>query len=88
MSQDRRANYDRVAQGTISSGKRFGLLIPQFLGIFKDVRSVRLFVNDDVSNENDDFHTDIDRILIRDTRYFYLETYLMVMKDLFSLLAL
>jgi hypothetical protein len=76
MSQDRRANYDRTPQGTISSGERFGLLIPQFAGIFKDVRSVSLSVNDDVFNENDDFHTDIDRINIRDTRYFYLETYL------------
>jgi hypothetical protein len=75
-SQDRRANYDRAPQGTISPGERFGLLIPQFPGIFKDVQSVRLFVNDDVFNENDYLVTDIDRINTRDTRYFYLETYL------------
>jgi hypothetical protein len=76
MSQDRRANYDRAPQGTISPGERFGLLIPQFLGIFKDVQSTRLYVNDDVFNENDYLVTDIDRINTRDTRYFYLETYL------------
>lgn len=76
MSQDRRANYDRAPQGTISPGERFGLLIPQFPGIFKDVQSVRLFVNDDVFNENDYLQTDIDRINTRDTRYYYLETYL------------
>jgi hypothetical protein len=76
MSQDRRANYDRAPQGTISPGERFGLLIPQFLGIFKDVQSTRLHVNDNVFNENDYLQTDIDRINTRDTRYFYLETYL------------
>src|SRR5918999_4245436 len=66
----------RAPQGTISPGERFGLLIPQFLGIFKDVQSTRLYVNDDVFNENDYLVTDIDRINTRDTRYFYLETYL------------
>jgi hypothetical protein len=75
MSQDRRANYDRVPQGTISPGERFRLIIPQFQGIFKDVQSTRLHVNDDVFNENDYLVTDIDRINTRDTRYFYLETY-------------
>jgi hypothetical protein len=76
MSQDRRANYDRAPQGTISPGERFRLIIPQFQGIFKDVQSTRLHVNDDVFNENDYLQTDIDRINARDTRYFYLETYL------------
>ncbi len=76
MSQDRRANYDRASQGTISPGERFGLLIPQFPGIFKDVQSVRLHVNDDVFNENDYLQTDIDRTNTRDTRYYYLQTYL------------
>jgi hypothetical protein len=76
MSQDRKANYDRAPQGTISPGERFGLLVPQFPGIFKDVQSVRLHVNDDVFNENDYLQTDIDRINTRDTRYYYLETYL------------
>ncbi|MDP8886962.1 MAG: hypothetical protein M3M91_04135 [Thermoproteota archaeon] len=75
MSQDRRANYDRAPQGTISPGERFGLLIPQFPGIFKDVQSVRLHVNDDVFNENDYLQTDIDRTNTRDTRYYYLEIY-------------
>lgn len=46
MSQDRRANHERSPQGTISSGERFGLLIPQFPGIFKEVQSARLYVND------------------------------------------
>jgi hypothetical protein len=76
MSQDRIANYDRAPQGTISPGERFGLLIPQFPGIFKDVQSTRLHVNDDVFNENDYLQTDIDRINVRDARFFYLETYL------------
>jgi hypothetical protein len=76
MSQDRIANYDRAPQGTISSGERFGLLIPQFPGIFKDVQSTRLHINDDVFNENDDFHTDIERVNVRDTRLWYSETHL------------
>jgi hypothetical protein len=75
-SQHRRANYDRAPQGTISPGERFGLIIPQFQGIFKDVQSTILYVNDDVFNENDYLVTGIDRINTRDTRYFYLERYL------------
>jgi hypothetical protein len=76
MSQDRIANYERAPQGTISSGERFGLLIPQFPGIFKDVQSTTLYINDDVFNENDYLQTDIDRVNVRDTRFLYLETYL------------
>jgi hypothetical protein len=76
MSQDRIANYDRAPQGTISFGERFQLLVPQVPGIFKDVQSATLYVNDDVFNENDYLQTDIERVNVRDTRLFYLETYL------------
>jgi hypothetical protein len=76
MSQDRIANYDRAPQGTISFGERFQLLVPQVPGIFKDVQSATLYVNDDVFNENDYLQTDIERVNVRDTRLLYLETYL------------
>ncbi len=76
MSQDRIADYDRPAQGTISFGERFSLFVPQLPGIFKDVQSATLYVNDDVFNENDYLQTDIERVDVRDTRLFYLERYL------------
>jgi hypothetical protein len=56
MSQHRIADYTRAPQGTISFGERFRLLVPQIPGILKDVQSTRLSVNDDIFNENDDFH--------------------------------
>lgn len=76
MSQDRIANYDRAPQGTISFGERFSLLVPQLPGIYKEVQSARLHVNDDIFNENDYLQTDIERVNVRDTRLLYLETYL------------
>jgi hypothetical protein len=75
-SQDRIADYDRAPQGTISFGERFRLLVPQLTGIFKDVESAELSVNDDVFNENDYLATDIELVNVRDTRLWYLETYL------------
>jgi hypothetical protein len=39
------------------------------------VQSTRLHVNDDVFNENDYLQTDIERVNVRDTRFWYLETY-------------
>ena len=76
MSQDRLANYDRAPQGTISFGERFQLLVPQVPGIFKDVQSATLYVNDDVYNEIDYLQTDIEHVNVRDTRLLYIETYL------------
>jgi hypothetical protein len=75
-SQDRIADYDRAPQGTISFGERFRLVVPQLPGIFKDVESAELHVNDDVFNENDYLQTDIQLVNVRDTRLWYLETYL------------
>jgi hypothetical protein len=76
MSQDRIADYSRTPQETISFGERFRLLVPQLQGVFKDVQSARLYVNDDVFNENDYLHTNIDLVNARDTRLWYIETYL------------
>jgi hypothetical protein len=76
MSQDRIANYNRDPQATISFGERFRLLVPQLAGIYKDVESSRLYINDDIYNENDYLHTDIQQVNVRDTRLFYYETYL------------
>jgi hypothetical protein len=39
-------------QGTISFGERFRLLIPQLQGIFKDMQSPKVYVNDDIFSEN------------------------------------
>src|SRR5215207_3508119 len=75
FSDDKIANYDRASQGTISFGERFRLLIPQFPGIFKDVQSARLWVNDDEANAQDDFHVRKELVNVRDTRYWYLETH-------------
>jgi hypothetical protein len=76
MSQDRIADYGRAPQGTISFGERFRLLVPQLPGVFKDVESARLSVNDDVFNENDYLQTDIELVNVRDTSFLYIETYL------------
>src|SRR5688572_25736704 len=76
VSQDRIANYDRAPQGTLSFGERIQLLVTQVPGILKDVQSAKLYVNDDVFNENDYLQTDIERVNVRDTRLLYLETYL------------
>jgi hypothetical protein len=76
MSQDRVAYYDRAPQGTISFGERFRLIIPQTPGIFKDVESAGLWVNDDIYNENDYLQTYIDLVNVRYARFSYVETYL------------
>ena len=54
--EDRTADYSRPAQGTISFGERFQLLVPQVPSIFKDVQSADLTVCSDEGCGNDDFH--------------------------------
>lgn len=76
MSQDRVAKYNTTPDGTISFGEHFRLLIPQTPGIFKDVESAGLWVNNDIYNENDYLHTHIDPVNVRDARFSYVETYL------------
>jgi hypothetical protein len=75
FSEDRIADYSRSPQGTISFGERFRLLIPQFPGIFKDVQSARLWVNDDEANAQDDFHVRQQLVNARDAKYWYLEVH-------------
>ncbi|MDQ3853187.1 MAG: hypothetical protein M3299_10175 [Thermoproteota archaeon] len=70
------ADYTRRLQGTISFGERFGLLIPQPLGIFKDAQRATLTVCSDEECTNDDFHIDKELVNARDTRYWYLETHI------------
>src|SRR5687768_404327 len=43
-SGDATADYSRPAQGTISFGERFQLLVPQVPGIFRDVQSAELTI--------------------------------------------
>jgi TIR domain-containing protein len=76
MSQDRVAYYERPPQGTISFGERFPLIVPQRCGLYKDVKSATLYVNDDVYNENDYLQTDIELLNVRDTTFFYIQTYI------------
>jgi hypothetical protein len=74
LSGDTTADYSRPAQGTISFGERFQLLVPQFPRIFKDVQSADLMVcGDEVCN--DDFHIRQELVNTRDTRFTYLQTY-------------
>jgi hypothetical protein len=73
--EERIADYSRPPQGTISFGERFSLLVPQFLGVIKDVKSTTLWVNDDVANSQDDFHVNKQLVNVRDTRLLYTETY-------------
>jgi hypothetical protein len=75
FSEDRVADYSRSPQGTISFGEPFRLLIPQFPGIFKDVQSARLWVNDDEANAQDDFHVRQQLVNARDARYWYLQVH-------------
>src|SRR5215217_2554468 len=70
------ADYTRPPQGTISFGERFGLLVPQFPGIFKNAQSARLTVCSDEQCTNDDFHVRKELVNVRDTRYWYLETHI------------
>lgn len=75
LSEDTIADYSRPPQGTISFGERFSLLVPQFLGIFKNAQSARLMVCSDEGCANDDFHVRQELVEVRDTRYWYLETH-------------
>jgi hypothetical protein len=76
MSQDRVGYYDRRPQGTISFGDHFRLIIPQTPSKFKKVESARLWVNDDIYNENDYLQIDIELVNVIDGRFSYIETYL------------
>jgi hypothetical protein len=73
--EERIADYDRPIQGTISFGERFQLLVPQVKGILKDVQSTTLWVNSDEFNSQDDFHVSKELVNVRDTRFTYVETY-------------
>jgi hypothetical protein len=74
-SGDATADYSRSAQGTISFGERFQLLVPQFPGIFKDVQSAELTVCGDENCATDDFHVRQELVNTRDTRFLYQQTY-------------
>jgi hypothetical protein len=74
-SGDATADYSRSAQGTISFGERFQLLVPQFPGIFKDVQSAELTVCSDENCATDDFHVRQELVNTRDTRFLYQQTY-------------
>jgi hypothetical protein len=74
--EDRTADYSRPAQGTISFGERFQLLVPQVPSIFKDVQSAGLTVCSDEGCGNDDFHISKELVNVRDTRFLYVETHL------------
>jgi hypothetical protein len=72
--EGRTADYSRPAQGTISFGERFQLLVPQVPGIFKDLESAELMVcGDEVCN--DDFHIRQELVNTRDARLLYLQTH-------------
>ena len=75
-SGDATADYSRPAQGTISFGERFQLLVPQFPRIFKDVQSAELTICGDESCATDDFHVRHELVNVRDTRFVYVETHL------------
>jgi hypothetical protein len=73
--EERIADYDKPIQGTISFGERFQLLVPQAKGVFKDVKSTTLWVNSDEFNAQDDFHVAKKLVNVKDTRFLYVETY-------------
>ena len=74
LGEDKTADYSRPAQGTISFGERFTLLIPQFSSFFKNVESADFVVCGDTVC-NDDFHISQELVNARDTRIAYLETH-------------
>jgi hypothetical protein len=76
-SGDATADYSRSAQGTISFGERFQLLVPQFPRLFKDAQSAELTICGDESCATDDFHVRHELVNVRDTRFLYVETHLM-----------
>lgn len=73
--EERTADYSRPAQGTISFGERFQLLVPQFPRIFKDAQSAEITVCSDELCGNDDFHYRHELVNVRDTRFLYTETH-------------
>ncbi len=73
--EGRTADYSRPAQGTISFGERFQLIVPQFSGFFKDVVSASLTVCSDDRCRDDDFRIQKELVNTRDTRLAYLQTH-------------
>ncbi len=71
------ADYTRRPQGIVSFGERFGLLIPQFSGIFKNAQTASLTVCVDEECSNDDFQIDEELVNVRDTRYWFLQTHIL-----------
>ena len=74
-SGDATADYSRPAQGTISFGERFQLLVPHVPGIFRDVQSAELTICGDENCATDDFHVRQELVNTRDTRFLYQQTY-------------
>ncbi|HEU4448277.1 MAG TPA: hypothetical protein VFR94_26650 [Nitrososphaeraceae archaeon] len=74
-SGDATADYSRPAQGTISFGERFQLLVPQVPGIFREVQSAELTICGDENCATDDFHVRQELVNTRDTRFLYQQTY-------------
>jgi hypothetical protein len=74
-SGDATADYSRPAQGTISFGERFQLLVPQVPGIFRDVQSAELTICGDENCATDYFHVRQELVNTRDTRFLYQQTY-------------
>jgi hypothetical protein len=74
LSEETTADYSRPAQGTISFGERFQLLVPQVPGVFKDVQTASLMVCGDTAC-NDDFHVRQELVNTRDTRFLFQQTY-------------
>lgn len=75
FGEDSTADYSRPAQGTISFGERFQLVVPQFPRIFKDVQSADLMVCAEVCN--DDFNIHQELVNTRDTRFLFLQTHIL-----------
>jgi hypothetical protein len=74
-AEGRTADCTRPAQGTISFGERFQLLVPQFSGFFKDVQSASLTICSDDRCRDDDFRIRQELVNTRDSRLVFLQTY-------------
>ncbi len=74
LSWEATADYSKPAQGTISFGERFQLLLPQVPGVFKDAQTASLMVCGDEAC-NDDFHIRQELVNTRDIRFLYQQTY-------------
>jgi hypothetical protein len=75
------ADYGKPPQGAISFGEHFTLLVPQLSYVFKNVKSTILWINTDSANANDNSHVYMQRLMAKDTRTLYLETYIISAPD-------